>query len=533
MVQYQAPRRAVRPISPLIARWSNGIHVWRQRFIVVATLLACAVGVTFISITMLIHGSLQLDEAQSLWQTSHSFTGTLRTVASDVHVPFYHVILHFWQLIFGGSIEYARIISLIFLIAAIPVVYLLAREVLTMYWALFATILVSFSPFMNWYANVARMYTLLAFFAVLSQYLFIRLVQRKKNWVVFGLTAIIGAYTHYFFSFNLVAEGIYFLVFRKRFAPGSLRRFLIIGCLVALALSPWLFYFHSLGSAGSERPKLALPTTIDFFNVYSQFLFGFQNDHVNTILVSCWPVAMLFGLLAIRRNFQTNPQIAFIANMAFMPVLIAYTLSFVVTPFFLSRYLICSLPPLIIFIVWLIASYGKVVGRVLAILMIGVLIATSLQQNLSSSTPVKEDYHDAVAYINAHATIHDIVIVSTPFTIYPVEYYYTSHAAITTLPTLGAQFLNLTTLPNQVVQLNSGHTYVYILLSYDQGYEKDIKQYYLGHFKQVSQHVYSHDLALYVFQVGYVKVAPIGSPITQITPYDPSLAPSSVHGENQ
>jgi mannosyltransferase len=502
-------------------------HVWRKLLIAV-TLLFCMAGAILMSRLILVHQSLQLDEAQSLWQTSHTFGGTLHVVATDVHVPLYHIMLHFWQIYFGNGIERARIISLVFFLGTIPLVYLLARQVLKTSWALFATILFSFSPFMNWYANVARMYTLLAFFATLSQYLFIRLLQRKKNWIAYALTCIVGVYSHYFFSFNLAAEGLYFLVARKHFAPGSFKRIIIVALLAATSLVPWLLYFHSLGSGGNERPQLALPSTVDFFNVYSQFLFGFQNDRINTILVSCWPVIMLFGLLAVRRTHRADAKIGFIANMAFTPVLMAFILSLVVTPFFLSRYLISSLAPLIIFIVWMITAYGKKLGRFLSIFMVAILIATSIQQDFSSSTPVKEDYKDAVAYINAKATPEDAVVISTPFTIYPVEYYYHSNAAITTLPIWdrrsfgGIPGFNKATMPAQIASINKDHHYVYLLLSYDQGYETTIRQYYLAHFQQISHHTYSDDLTLYIFKVGYVTVPPIGSPITQITPTLPT-----------
>jgi mannosyltransferase len=377
---------------------------------------------------------------------------------------------------------------------------------------LFATILFSFSPFMNWYANVARMYTLLAFFSTLSQYYFIRLIKQKKVWTKFGLTAIIGAYSHYFFSFNLAVEGLFFLFTRKKFAKGSLKRFIIVGILVAAALAPWLLYFHSLGSADNTRPMLSRPTTVDFFNVYSQFLFGFQDNHINTILVSCWPIIMLVGFLAVRREQRTTPEISFIATMAFVPVLLAFLLSFVVTPFFLSRYLIASVAPLIIFIVWLISYYGKRLSLMISGLLVAILVLGSLQQAFSSATPVKENYAGAVSYVNQHASDRDVVVISTPFTIYPIEYYYRSQAAIYTLPNWDRSSagsipaFNVKTLPAQVAAANANHRNVYLLLSYDQGYESTIKEYYQKHFQQLYVHTYSSDLTLYEFKIGYYNV---------------------------
>src|SRR3989344_9305768 len=69
--------------------------------------------------------SLRLDESQSLWQTSFSAGRLLEIVASDVHVPFYHVILHYWQILFGNDVAATRSLSLIFFIFTIAAVYLL------------------------------------------------------------------------------------------------------------------------------------------------------------------------------------------------------------------------------------------------------------------------------------------------------------------------------------------------------------------------------------------------------------------------
>ena len=73
-----------------------------------------------------LRNSIRLDEAQSLWQTNHSYGDLLRTIAEDVHVPLYHVLLRTWRLVLGPDVVTARLLSLIFLLAAVPVFYLVA-----------------------------------------------------------------------------------------------------------------------------------------------------------------------------------------------------------------------------------------------------------------------------------------------------------------------------------------------------------------------------------------------------------------------
>ena len=75
----------------------------------------------FFGLVVFGHTSLRLDEAQSLFQTQRDIPGMLNLVAQDVHVPGYHTLLHFWQLLFGQDIYVARILSLIFFVVLVPV----------------------------------------------------------------------------------------------------------------------------------------------------------------------------------------------------------------------------------------------------------------------------------------------------------------------------------------------------------------------------------------------------------------------------
>lgn len=497
------------------------ITIW-QRMKVVAVILLCMVGVTALSLFVLDRLSLRLDEAQSLWQTSHSINGTLRVVAQDVHVPLYHLILHFWQVYFGHNLTIVRLPSLIFFLLTIPVFYLLARQVMSWRWSLFATVVFSFLPFMDWYSTEARMYTLLGLMATLSQYYFIRILQHRKGWLGYGVTALIGAFSHYFFMFNLATQALYYFMNKKRFVPGDFKRFVTVAVLVIMALGPWLFYFFSLGAGKNTSPHLTRPSTVDFFNAFSQFIFGFQNNYVNTLLLSSWSLIVLLAFFAVKRGQRLSPELSYIVTAAFVPVVMAYVLSFIHEPFFLSRYMISSVPPLLILIVWFISNYRRRPAMVASIVLAILIVITSYRQITSAATPVKENYQAVAESVKARATSSDIIVMSAPFTVYPFEYYYNGNTQIATLPTWNRQSpgaipaFNPATLPAEVKQLSAHHQYTYLILSQNQGYENQIKQYYLHHYKLVSHTTYSPDLELYVFQVGYYTVPAIGSPKTLI-----------------
>lgn len=508
-------KRSENPLNRLIVPAQTS--KFETRLLIFCVFLLCFTGVLLISKFLLLGNSIRLDESQSLWQTSHSITGTLKVVAQDVHVPLYHLILHFWQFYLGPNIVTARLLSMIFFLATIPLVYLIARRILSVNWSLLAVTLFSFSPFLNWYANEARMYTLLLFVSALSQYFFLRVIREKgkKGWLWYSISALIGVYTHYFFVFNLLTQGIFFLLNRKNFAPHTLKKFIALAVGLAIALAPWMVYFVSLGSASNTTPNLSAPSSVDLFNAFSQFSFGFQTDAANTILVSSWPLLVAVALLAVKRGQRVTLPVGYMLAAALVPVMLAFALSFLVAPFFVSRYMVSCVAPLVIVGVWFISNYGRYLSKAVTALLIVVISLASLQQYASSATPVKEEYRAAAELISRNARSQDVVVLSAPFTIYPFDYYYDGPARISTLPIWNRSMpgpvpaFDPAKLPAEASQIKKNHQYVYLLLSYDQGYQEQVFQYFERTSPRVKSVKFSDDVSLYVYQVGYYTVPPI------------------------
>ena len=55
-------------------------------------------------------------------------------------------------------------------------------------------------------------------------------------------------------------------------------------------------------------------------------------------------------------------------------------------------------------------------------------------QATNPDTPVTEDYRTAAQLVEEGARPQDVVVLSSPFTVYPFEYYYDGAARLTTLP---------------------------------------------------------------------------------------------------
>ncbi len=459
--------------------------------------------------------SLRLDEAQSLWQSGRSVGYIFTLVAEDVHVPLYHVLLHFWRIAFGNTVIAARSMSLVFYILSIPALYALGALAYNRRVGFFAAFLFSISPFMNWYGNEIRMYTLFTFFVILNQYFFVKILKSKEHsdhvWALYTLTAILGVFSHYFFFLSLASQAVFYFLQRKLFLEGSLRRFVYAMLIVCGVFLPWGLYVLHLGQAANQEPLLAVPTTINLFSTVSQFVFGFQNDNINTVLLSLWPITILFAFLGLRNRagHASLPQTQYFLITLLVSIAIAFVGSFIVAPVFVSRYLIFTVPSLYLLLASMFESYSPKWAQLARYSIAAIMIATLAVEIASPTTPVKENYEEASAYLNSHVTAQDVVVLSAPFTVYPVQYYYRADAPITTLP-IWNQYsygpipaFNAAQLPDQVTQAVGSSQNVYLLLSYNQGYETNIKDYFDSHYQRLYTATYSDDLTLYVYKLRY------------------------------
>lgn len=493
-----------------------------MRRLVTYGLLALMVGfAVFFSITIFATNSLRLDEAQSLFQVNRDVPGMLYLIGQDVHVPLYHIILHFWVMLFGESVFTARMLSLVFFAGTILMTYLVAtyafgrRSI-----GLFAALLVTISPFMNWYGSEVRMYTMLAFMTTLHSYLLLKALREPSawRWVAWAAIAAVGVYTHYFFIFVLLAEFVAVLLLRKKFTSQHPIRAVVIGDAAAgLTLLPWVLYVLQLGFAGNTQPALSEPSAGDLFDTYAQFIFGFQTPAINTAIISLWPIAVLLGFFALQRSNRKIPTETLVfVLLATVPVIAAFIVSVTIRPFYLSRYLIVALPALLIFISWLLTRYRRSVAIAIRVALVAIVGFLFVVQAVSPETPVKEDYRETVEFLEAKAQPTDVIILSAPFTIYPIEYYYNGTAKLTTQPIWdrfssgGVPAYDAETVAEETEANVGSYQRAWLVLSYDQGYNDDIRQYYDEHFERLSEKRFSPGLVVYEYKTRYDPQLKIG-----------------------
>lgn len=362
------------------------------------------------------------------------------------------------------------------------------------------------------------MYTLFSLAVSINQLYFLRLIRSKARRGKLGyfLGLVMGLYTHYFFVFVLVSQALYvtFNNLTKEQGSGLEKRvkwtWLKISSLGVMFFLPWLYFMAKLGFGEGMRPLLAPPSSFNIVQTFTNFIFGFQEEKIQNLFISLWPLStgVLF-LMFTERNKRKSKNIDYFFLATFLPVLLVFVISFI-QPIFLSRYLILVTPTLFFLLAWTIGNYSRRTSLLLAKMAIALMLGMTMYQYFSNATPVKENYRELASYLSEKTRSSDIVTISAPFTIYPIEYNYDGQARLATIPEWN-RYLKESNIPeydrdnlvNLMEEFRQRYNYMYLVLSYDQGYEKDIRDYLDNNFEITDIRYFPTDITLVVYKLKY------------------------------
>src|SRR5581483_8524005 len=124
--------------------------------------------------------SLWIDESFSIWMATQPL-GALwgYTVQLDQHPPLYYTLLHAW-LALGDSEAVARGFSALWGVLTLPLIYLIGRRNGGQALGLLAALILAVSPLHISFAQDARMYTMLAFFAGMAILCMLHLLDTER-----------------------------------------------------------------------------------------------------------------------------------------------------------------------------------------------------------------------------------------------------------------------------------------------------------------------------------------------------------------
>lgn len=304
-----------------------------------------------------INQSLWLDEATTALVAQMSLTDIFtKFLPADFHPPFYYLLMKGWGGVFGFSEVSLRIPSIIFGVATIYFIYLIAKKIFDIKTAWTASLISATSGLLIYYSQEARMYSLTAFLATVSVYLFL-----EKKWFLFSIAIALLAMTDYLALLILPV----FLIF----AGKDIKKLLASLVLVVAVFIFWSPIFltqlaNGLSTEGGNWWNIL--GTLSWKNlglIPVKFILGrisFDNKTVYalTALASFSAFGVILGRNILRRPLKGNPC-KVIWGWLVIPIVLGILISIKLPVLYYFRFLFC-LPALYILLAGSISRFSGV-----------------------------------------------------------------------------------------------------------------------------------------------------------------------------
>lgn len=242
MAAAPAVARTPRPGDATIDPPPIELPLARRRLAVGAIAAVITVGVALRTFT---RSELWLDEALTVHLSEVSLGDLPGVLRRDGAPPLYYALLHGWMRVFGQGNEAVRLLSAVFSVATLPLMYRAGRRLGGPVVGVAALVLLATSPFAIRYATETRMYSLVALLVVAGWLALVHALDRPRPPALVALGATTGLLllTHYWAFYLLAATGIGLALTAWRRTD---HRRAAVGCMGAMAagaivlFGPWV-----------------------------------------------------------------------------------------------------------------------------------------------------------------------------------------------------------------------------------------------------------------------------------------------------
>jgi len=405
----------------------------KSKHLLVVFILLVGILIRFYKISAL---SIWTDEGISVKLAKSSLANIVAYSAADVHPPLYYIILKYWIFIFGSNEVAVRSLSAIFGSISLFLIYAISRYIFNSRVAILATVISAVSPFLVWYSQETRAYSLLLMLTLALTYVFIKYL--KSGWslmIPYFVVAVAAIYTHYYAIWIILAHNAYIL-FNWRSSIKKFRAWIPTQLLIGISFLPWLFIALKQFGQGQEGrdfsifsvPKayilLTLGRSIDLLRLGKVINAEYGNKVVDGAVIAL--VVLVIGYLIIRALFSVmrsqNKIEIFPAIYLFLPLLLICVLSFI-KPVFDSKSLIVVFPALA-----MLVSHGILLhahkSNIVLISLILMLFGYSLTNYYFNPIPWKEDFRGVANYLKSNVRQGETVLLQPGYLNSAFTYYY-------------------------------------------------------------------------------------------------------------
>jgi 4-amino-4-deoxy-L-arabinose transferase-like glycosyltransferase len=383
--------------------------------------------------------SLVFEEGLSVIFASRPLPQLMRTlIYEDLHPPLHYLLLHFWMILAGNGERAVRMPSALAALLLTPLAWAIVMEV----WgqekrtgartlvSVAAAALVGASPFVAFYAQENRMYSLVAALALAATWAFLRATRTgaRRWWLTFSCLLAASLYTQYMAFFVVPAFWLYVLLLDRK----SLRYTALYTLLAGLLYLPWIGPAYLQLRRLLRWPDYWVTTNINL-GLFLQSLW----DTFLPSLTMRWGLliaglgALLLIRLVPRRGFQLSGfrrRSLLVVLILVIPLALTYT-TVALLPKFVARYTIVAAAPFYIcaaLALYALLGTKSLPSRALFGLVIIVAVTISLRSTLAvleGRENQRDDTRGLAAYLTENGQANDALLLmeNAP---YAFQYYY-------------------------------------------------------------------------------------------------------------
>ena len=348
--------------------------------------------------------SFWLDEAASSMLARidwHTFVSAV--IHRQANMALYYALLRGWVQM-GNSESWTRFLSVIFGVAAIPVIDQLGKLVFSPKVGRIAALLLAINALHIEYSQEARGYSLSVWLALISCYFFLKTLESpsRHTWLAYAFGSILMVYAQVLGALLLLTQWIY---------AGSLRnsreRVLRVASVIAVFASPLMFVLL----LKSDRSQLAWINQSSASTLYG-LLLDFSGNGGTVLLIL--ELALLVGSVLFRfrkSSVRSSLGYIFLWVWALLPVVLVSTIN-LRWPVLQARYLIVCLPAFLLLVADGVARvksrivFVAVFTTVSGLSIIGVTSYIRTRTDLNHS----DNWRDASRHILSEAQPGDVVL---------------------------------------------------------------------------------------------------------------------------
>ena len=365
---------------------------------------------------------------ESLWvDEGYSLRDATRMSNWSLIRALYFIMLNLWMRL-GHSEAWLRLLAVIFGVAAVVMIYIVARQMFGHRAAIYSSLLMAISPLHINHSQEIRMYSLATFLVLTEMHFFIRYIKAGKlrdlgGFVVF---AILSFLAFPMTPFMMVALGL-FLLLRFNEMRSKAILWLTGQLLVGIAMVPLIGKlgqgirgFQNGWSWGMAKPGIQsiLQATRDFnlWQIPEQHKLAVLAGDIYGVLVLAL-IGVGIGYTYKKAKWQTTLAVLWLI----VPILLMVLVSHVLVNVWMVRYMIYASPAYYILTALGLASFKD--RRILGLVIVGVMLLPVVRLGVYYGKPHRPEWRRAVAYMDQRIAKGDAVVTYSTGNKIIIDYY--------------------------------------------------------------------------------------------------------------